>query len=190
MAREREHSGEIQESTLPVRNFRLFCEQLYLEGLAYDKFPLGIFEKAGVHTSIRLHDHPQGNGRWASIHYREGLELLTDNKTQFAWGKAFLKNIAEDLHLLSERLTGDLRDVDIIYGLSQVSAKWGGNHGFTTQPFSNHPAVIEWHIRSIAGMPPQTNGQAPLTLFAIGRETFLQHFHKVSKAPVADAVGI
>lgn len=192
MAKEHQPGG-IEESRLPLPNFKLFCEQLYFEGLAYSKLLPEIFEKVGVHTSIRLHNHPQGDGRWASIHYREGLESLADNKTQFAWGKAFLKNIAKDLHLLSKRLTGDLRDVDMIYGLSHVSANWGGNHGFKTQPFSKHPTVIEWHIQSIAGMPPQTNDQAPLTLFIIDREEFIRQYHREDsndiKALVSDPVG-
>jgi len=193
VAREREHRGEIQESDLPVPNFNLFCTELYLEGLAYGKLPPEIIEKVGVHTSIRLHNHSQGGGRWASIHYREGLKSFTEGEMKHSRVREFHEQIGADLNRLSERLLGDLGDVDMIYGLSQVSANWGGKHSFKTRTFSKHPAVISWHIQSITGLPTQTNGKAPLTLFAIGRDDLIGEFYgdgpSAPKALVADPVG-
>ena len=105
----------------------------------------------------------------------------------------FHKQIGADLNRLSERLLGDLGDVDTIYGLSQVSANWGGNHSFKTRTFSKHPAVISWHVQSITGLPPQTNDQSPLTLFAIGRDDLIGEFYgdgpSAPKEPVAEPVG-
>ncbi|MCL4418945.1 hypothetical protein M1146_02455 [Patescibacteria group bacterium] len=188
MAKE-DQPGKSQALALPVADFDLFCKQLLEEGLGYDQLPQEIVEKVGTHTSILLHDYPQRDGRWVSIHYREGLESLAGIETSLGRGKAFLTNLANDLHLLSERLEGDLRDVDMIYGLSQVSASWGGNHGFSTEKFTDDPEIIRRHIQSITGLPPQTNDQAPLTLFVIGREVFLRHFHRVPKVQVTDLVG-
>lgn len=178
MARERKHAGEIQATTLPVPDFNAFCGELYKEGLAYNQLPTEKVEKVGVHTSILLHDYPEREGRWISIHYREGLESLADKETQLAWAKAFLINLGADLHLLSVRLVGDLRDVDMIYGLTQLSASWGRRHGFTTVQFTPDPEVIRNHCLSITGMPPQTNDQAPLTLFSFERKAFIQEFYR------------
>ena len=193
MAREREHRGEIQASTLPGGDFDLFCTELYLEGLAYGKLSPEIIEKVGVHTSIRLHNHPQGGGRWASIHYREGLASFTEGKMNLGRVRGFHKQIGADLNRLSERLLGDLGDVDMIYGLSQVSANWGGGHSFTTRTFSKHPTVISWHIQSITGLPPLTNSQVPLTLFAISRDALIGEFYgdgpSAPKAAAADFIG-
>jgi hypothetical protein len=193
VAREREHRGEIQASTLPGGDFNLFCTELYLEGLAYGKLPPEIIEKVGVHTSIRLHNHSQGGGRWASIHYREGLESFIEGKMKLGRVRDFHEQIGADLNCLSKKLLGDLGDVDMVYGLSQVSANWGGNHSFKTQTFSKHPAVISWHIQSITGLPPQTNGKAPLTLFAISRDDLIGEFYgdgpSAPKEPIGDSVG-
>ena len=124
-----------------------------------------------------MHNHSQGGGRWASIHYREGLESFTEGKMKHSRVREFHEQIGADLNKLSERLLGDLEDVDMIYGLSQVSANWGGNHSFKTRPFSKQPAVISWHIQSITGLPPRTNHQSPLTLFAISRDALIGEFY-------------
>lgn len=193
MAKEHKHTGEPRALLLPVRGFYEFCKQLYEEGLGYNQLPQEIVERVGTNTSFLLHDYSQREGRWISIHFREGLESLADNETQLAWTKAFLINLGADLYFLAEMLVGDLRDVDMIYGLSQVSAKWGKKHSFGTKLVTEDPEFIRMHIQSIKGLPPQTNGQAPLTRFAIGREAFIQEFYKKDlsdlKTLVLDLVG-
>lgn len=177
MTKERKHTGEIQATTLPVPDFNAFCGELYKEGLAYNHLREDEVEKAGTITSILLHDYPEREGRWISLHFRESLESLANIKTPVARAKAFLINLGEDLHLLSERLAEDLGDVDMIYGLTQLSASWGRRHGFTTVQFTPDPEVIRNHCLSITGMPPQTNDQAPLTLFSFERKAFIQEFY-------------
>ncbi len=191
MVRERQHREDIQASTLPVADFDLFCEGLYKEGLGYDQLREEEIDKVGVITSIKLHDYSQRDGRWISLHFRESLESLA--KTRLRRAEDFIRQIGADLHRLSERLLGDLGDVDMIYGLTQLSASWGERHSFTTEQFTPDPEVTRNHCESIIGLPPQTNDKAPLTLFAIGRDVLIGEFYgdgpSAPKAPVADSVG-
>lgn len=89
MVSERELTGEVQASTLPVPDFNAFCKQLFNEGLDYDQLPEGIVETVGTHTSIVLHDYPEREGRWMSIHFRENLESLARIETPTARARAF-----------------------------------------------------------------------------------------------------
>jgi len=183
----------IQESGLPVPNFNLFCTLLFYEGIVYDDIPKGEVEIVGTHTSIVLHPYPKVDRRWASIHYRENLQSLTDIEG-LAGVRAFDEKIAVDLHLLGQRLIGDLTDVDMVYGLSQVSASWGRNHRFITKQFTKDPKIIRRHLESIKGLPPKLKDKTPpLTLFAIERAELLAEFHnrdfRKPKASVVDLVG-
>lgn len=193
MVRERKHTGEPRALPLPVRGNYEFCKQLYEEGLGYNQLPREIVERVGTNTSFLLHDYPQREGRWISIHFREGLKSFDNGKTPRARAEDFLTNLGADLYFLAERLLEDLGDVDMIYGLSQVSAKWGKKHSFGTKLVTEDPEFIRMHIQSIKDLPSQTNGQAPLTRFAIGREAFIQEFYKKDlsdlKALVLDLVG-
>ncbi len=188
MANEREHRGEIQASTLPGGDFDLFCRQLLEEGLCYDQLSEDELDKVGVITSIKLHDYPQREGRWISLHFRESLESLA--KTRRKRVEGFIRQIGADLNRLSERLMEDLGDVDMIYGLTQVSAKWGGNHGFVTKLFTEDPEIIRKHCLSITGLPPQTNDKAPLTLFAISRNGLIGEFYGDGPSAPKEPVGI
>lgn len=196
MVREREHRGEIQESDLPGGDFDLFCEGLYQEGLAYDQLKKDTkdIKKVGEHASILLHDYPDREGRWISLHFREGLESFIEGKMKLGRARVFHNQIGADLNRLSERLLGDFGDVDMIYGLSQVSASWGERHSFTTKQFTPDLEITRNHCESIIGLPPQTNDKAPLTLFAIGRNELIGEFYgdgpSAPKEPVADPVGI
>lgn len=125
MARERIHTEDIKESNLPVPSLKEFCGGLYEEGLNYDRLSENELDKVGVITSIVLHDYPQGEGRWVSLHFRESLESLA--KTRLKRAEDFIRQIGADLNRLAERLFGDLGDVDMIYGLTQLSASWGGS---------------------------------------------------------------
>ena len=187
MGKERELT-ESQVQNLPVSDFNSFCEQLYAEGLDYNRLPEGSVEQVGKITSILLHGYPGKGGRWISIHFRESLGSLGSSKTLRARARDFLINLGADLHILAERLKEDLRDVDMIYGLTQLSAAWGENHGFSTKKFTQDPEITRSHCESITGLPPQTNDKAPLTLFAIGRDVFIEEFHRVSEVTVADSV--
>lgn len=191
MARERQHREDIQDSTLPVGDFDLFCEGLYQEGLAYDQLSGDEIDKVGVITSIKLHDYPRREGRWISLHFRESLESLA--KTRLKRAEDFIRQIGADLHNLSERLLGDLKDVDMIYGLTQLSASWGERHSFTTKQFTPDLEITRNHCESIIGLPLRTNDKAPLTLFAIGRNELIGEFYgdgpSAPKEPVADPVG-
>lgn len=193
MARERQHRADIQAETLPVADFDSFCRQLLEEGLGYDELPEGKVVQVGKHTSILLHHYPQKEGRWVSLHFREGLESSTEGKMKLGRVRDFHKQIGADLQSLSKRLLEDFGDVDMIYGLTQVSANWGGNRGFDTRQFTKDPEIIRKHVQSITGMPPQTNDKAPLTLFAIGRNELFGEFYgdgpSAPKEPVVDSVG-
>lgn len=167
-----------QDLLLPDnKTLTIFCEELYEEGLAYDELPQDEVKKLGTHTSIVLHNYPDGTGRWASIHYRENLGQLAKIAKPAARARAFLMNLSVDLHLLAERLLKDLRDVRMIYGLTHLSASWGNRHSFTTEEFTPDPEKIRTHRQSITGLPSHINDQAPLTLFSIERETFIREFH-------------
>lgn len=89
----------------------------------------------------------------------------------------FLYNLRDDLHLLAKRWAEDLGDVDMIYGLTQLSASWGRRHGFTTSQFTPDPEVTINHRQSITGLPPQINDKTPLTLFVFEREAFIRKFY-------------
>ena len=192
MANERKHTGE-SRVPYPVRGFFGFCKHLYEEGLGYDKLPEEQVKIIGKHTSILLHDYPHRKGRWISLHFREGLESFTEGKMKLGMVRDFRNQIGADLNCLSKKLLGDLGDVDMVYGLSQVSAEWGGNHGFTTKLVTKDPEFIRTHCESITGLPPQTNNQPPLTLFSISRDALIGEYYgngrSAPKAPVADAVG-
>lgn len=174
MAREREHRGEICASTLPVADFDLFCKELLEEGIGYDQLSEDEIDKVGVITSIKLHEYSDREGRWVSLHFRESLGSLAKSPRKRA--EDFIRQIGVDLNKLSKRLQGDLGDVDMIYGLTQVSAKWGGNHGFVTKLFTADPEIVRNHCDSITGLPPQTNNKAPLTLFSIDRDALIREY--------------
>jgi hypothetical protein len=174
MANERKHTGELKDSTLPIADFNSFCEELYSEGLGYDQLSEDELDKVGVITSIKLHDYPDREGRWISLHFRESLDPMA--KDRFTWAKGFIRQIGADLNRLSKRLLGDLKDVEMIYGLTQVSAKWGENHGFVTKHFTEDPEIVRNHCQSITGLPPQTNDKAPLTLFVISRDALIEEY--------------
>lgn len=191
MAIERRNREDIQDSTLPVADFDSFCKELLEEGLGYDELSDDEIDKVGVITSIKLHEYPQREGRWISLHFRESLGSLAKSRRKRA--EDFIGQIGADLNKLSKRLQEDLGDVDMIYGLTQVSAKWGGNHGFVTKLFTEDPEIVRKHCDSITGLPPQTNNKAPLTLFAIGRNELIREYsgsgRSAPKALVADSVG-
>ncbi|KKR51031.1 MAG: hypothetical protein UT84_C0003G0026 [Candidatus Curtissbacteria bacterium GW2011_GWA1_40_16] len=176
MAKEQGVIGDPRAIDLPVQGFDAFCKQLLAEGINYDRLPPEQVEVVGTNTSILLHEYTQRAGRWISLHFRENLEPLAEVKTPVARAKAFLTNLGEDLHLLAGRLTGELSDVHMIYGLTQLSASWGRRHGFTTVQFTPDPEVTRNHRQSITDRPPQINDQTPLTLFLFEREPFVKRF--------------
>lgn len=163
--------------------FFSFCQGLYDENIDYGALPSDRVERVGTHTSIVLHNFQGGLGRWASIHYRENLELLTNGQLgQIAMAAAFLRNLGADLHLLAERLRRGLRDVGTIYGLTHLSPSWGRRHAFTTVEYTSDPEKVRTHLKAIKGLPPEINGRT-LTLFASEREAFIREFHS---APIPD----
>lgn len=165
--------------SLPEGDFKSFCWGLLDEGIRYNQLPSDKVAKVGSHVGFLLHDLPDGKGRWISIHFRENLDSL-QKFTGLDRAKAFLINLREDLRLLAERLAKELKDVRVIYGLSQLSAKWGENHGFKTAEYTPDPEILRAHCESIGFLSPQMNNPS-LTLFSFGRKGFIREFLKGSK---------
>lgn len=152
------------------------CEELFVEGLEYDRLSP---EKVGIHTSFILHDLPEGAGQWISIHFRENLDKLSEIGSLLGKAREFVNQVEEDLHTLAQKLIEDQRlvKVKIILGLTDLSEKWGRRHGFATRQYTAAKKLIRRHKKSIADNPNPTKKRVnPLTLFSFPRNAFIEEF--------------
>ena len=164
---------------LPKLDLRFLGRLLFDEGCNYNQLPPDQVQKVGTYTSFVLHDLADGMGQWISIHYRENLDRLNYIGSSVNKAKAFLKAIGEDLDRLARILKeeSNLNNVRMIFGLTTLSAAWGGRHGFDTVHFTNNPELIRRHFASMAeNSAKDINGSKSLTLFSITPARFIEKF--------------
>ena len=158
------------------RKERVFGKKLFLEGIHYEELRQNT-TAVGTHLSFILHH----GGRTISIHFREGLEELEKYKDRpVKMMKEFLGNLREDLGQLASMLeeNSKLLKVKEIWGLCNLSARWGERHGFITKIWSRSPKKITKYELSIMGKP-SVGGLAlnqPLYLFFHTRNSFRSEF--------------
>ena len=169
----------IPENTIKLsRKERELAKTLFIEGLYYDKLKQNAIV-VGSHLSFMLHHE----GQIISIHFREGLERLKKYKDEpIQMMKKFLGNIQDDLGQLASMLKEDpqLISVKEIWGLCNLSARWGERHGFITKVWSNNPKKIAVFEQSITGKPQVANFEInqPLSLFFHNKDTFRSEFSR------------
>ena len=157
---------------------KILGNKLFLEGLHYEEIK-EYATTVGVHLSFVLHRESQ----IISIHFREGLEELEKYKNKpIKMMKKFLGNIQGDLRQLALMLEEDskLLSVKEIWGLCNLSARWGERHGFITKTWSNNLKKIAKFEQSITGKPSIDNLaiNQPLYLFFHNRDSFKAEFSK------------
>lgn len=153
-------------------------KKLFLEGMLYEGLKNNT-TVVGTHLSFILHRE----GRAISIHFREGLEELEKYKDRpIKMMKKFLGNLREDLGELASMLEEDpkLFKVKEIWGLCNLSARWGERHGFITKIWSKNPKKITKYEQSIMGKPSVGNLalNQPLYLFFHNRDSFRSEFSR------------
>ena len=160
------------------RKERIFGKKLFLEGMYYEELKQNI-TVVGTHLSFVLHR----GGQEISIHFREGLEELEKYKDRpIKMMKKFLGNLQEDLGELASMLEEDpkLLKVKEIWGLCNLSARWGERHGFITKIWSRNPKKITKYEQSVTGRPSVGNLalNQPLYLFFHNRDSFRSEFSR------------
>ena len=157
---------------------KILGKQLFVEGVLYEELKQNA-TIVGAHLSFMLHR----KGRIASIHFREGLEELEKYKDRpIKMMKEFLGNIRGDLGQLALMLDEDPRLLNVkeIWGLCNLSARWGERHGFITKTWSKSSEKIAKFEQSIMEKP-NIDGMAlnqPLSLFIHNRDSFKSEFLK------------
>jgi hypothetical protein len=160
------------------RKEKILGKQLFVEGMLYQELKQNA-TIIGTHLSFMLHR----KGRIVSIHFREGLEELEKYKDRpIKMMKEFLGNIRGDLGQLALMLDEDPRLLNVkeIWGLCNLSARWGERHGFITKTWSRSSEKIAKFEQSIMGKP-NIDGMAlnqPLSLFIHNRDNFKSEFLK------------
>lgn len=157
---------------------KMFGKKLFLEGMLYEELKQNT-TKVGTHLSFMIHS----GGKVVSIHFREGLEELEEYKDQpIKMMKKFLGNIREDLGQLASMLEEDSRlfNVKEIWGLCNLSARWGKRHGFITKTWSRNRDKVAKFEQSITGKPniDSLAISQPLSLFIHNRDSFRSEFSK------------
>lgn len=131
-------------------------------------------DELSTHTSFVFHISPQW-GEIITIHFRENLPKLFDIVSEWDRRKAFLGALQLDFDRLARISQQEiLRGVQMIVGLTHLSAKWGERHGFTTVTYSKERNQIIAHLASI-GLPFQGK-LPPLTTFIHQTHTFIDEF--------------
>jgi hypothetical protein len=160
------------------RKEKILGKQLFVEGMLYQELKQNA-TIIGTHLSFMLHR----KGRIVSIHFREGLEELEKYKDRpIKMMKEFLGNIRGDLGQLALMLDEDPRLLNVkeIWGLCNLSARWGERHGFITKTWSRSSEKIAKFEQSIMEKP-NIDGMAlnqPLSLFIHNRDSFKSEFLK------------
>ena len=172
----KEHEVLLAGNTDLSNNEKALGDKLFFEGVLYDEIKQNAV-KVGTHLSFLIHR----GGQEISIHFREGLEELNKYKNRpIKVMKKFLENIEDDLGQLASMLEKDslLINVEEIWGLCNLSARWGERHGFITKMWSMDVKKITKFEQSITGKPsvgklalPQ-----PLNLFFHRKDTFISEF--------------
>lgn len=176
MMKERETSfGETEKLSCKER---MLGKKLYHEGMSYEKLKQNA-TTVGTHLSFIL----LREGRAISIHFREGLEELEKYKGRpFKTMKKFLRNLREDLGKLASKLEEEPRlfNVKEIWGLCNLSARWGERHGFITKIWSRNRKKVAKFEQSIVGKPDVGSlaSNQPLCLFFHNRDSFRLEFLK------------
>ncbi len=157
---------------------KILGKQLFVEGMLYQELKQNA-TIVGTHLSFMLHRR----GRIVSIHFREGLEELEKYKDRpIKMMKEFLGNIQEDLGQLALMLDEDPRLLNVkeIWGLCNLSARWGERHGFITKIWSRNLEKIAKFEQSIKGKPnlDRMALNQPLSLFMHKRDSFRLEFLK------------
>ena len=169
---------------IPEKTIKLSCKErklaktLFFEGLRYDELKQNTIV-VGSHLSFMLHHE----GHAISLHFREGLEGLKKYKDEpIKMMKKFLGNIQDDLGQLASMLKEDPRLISVkeVWGLCNLSARWGERHGFITKVWSKNPKKIAVFEQSITGKPQVANFEIsqPLYLFFHNKDTFRSEFSK------------
>ena len=157
-------------------------DRLLKEGLEYNRLKflkpkMFMTPKGSNHLNYVIHD--EQIPPFISIHFRSGLKKLAPLELIKRW-KEFNKNLQIDFFALVQEFTNNpkLKDVKLIYGLTNLPAKWGKKYGgFSTATYSDDPNILALHGASIAGMNVDTTS-GPLTLFWMTKEKLFETFGK------------
>ncbi|MEK7633892.1 MAG: hypothetical protein AAB437_03545 [Patescibacteria group bacterium] len=153
--------------------------KLFLEGLDYNHLvqqpKMFMAPEGSHHLNYVLHD--EQIPPFISIHFRSGLKELTKGSLMNA-GRMLLINLEKDFEKLVKEFEDNpkLKDVSLIIGLTDLSEKWGRNHGFSTIAYSHDTTLLNLHNESL-GIPSR-QPKTQLTLFWMTKEKAAEVFTK------------